>query len=150
MVSFSLEELQSHYENFKRVSDHCAQTADYNAFADLFTDDCVYVEHVFGEMHGREAVRQWIVPLMKTYPNNKMIKYTHDWVYFDAGTAEMVFCARTHMADVGDGMDYTATNWTRLKYAGLGLFSLEEDIYNRANFVALIERWEAAAQQATP
>jgi hypothetical protein len=29
---------------------------------------------------------------MKAYPN-KMVKYTHDWVYFDADTAEMVFCA---------------------------------------------------------
>jgi hypothetical protein len=47
-------------------------------------------------------------------------------------------------------MDYTATNWTRLKYAGHGLFSLEEDIYNPANFVALIQRWEAATQQAKP
>src|SRR6185312_17185266 len=61
-------------------------------------------------MHGREAVRHWIVPLMKTYPNNQMVKYTHDWVYFNMGTAEMVFCARTHMADLGDGVDYTATN----------------------------------------
>jgi hypothetical protein len=90
------------------------------------------------------------VPLMSTYPNTKMVKYTHDWVYFDACTAEMVFCARTHMADLGDGMDYTATNWTRLKYAGDGRFSLEEDIYNPANFIALIQRWEAAAQQAKP
>jgi hypothetical protein len=79
-----------------------------------------------------------------------MVKYRHDWVYFDADTAEMVFCARTHMADLDDGMDYTATNWTRLKYAGHGLFSLEEDIYNPAYFAARIERWEAAAQQATP
>jgi len=108
------------------------------------------IEHVFGEMHGREAVRHWIVPLMQAYPNNQMVKYTHDWVYFDARTAEMVFCARTHMADLGDGMDYTTTNWTRLKYAGHGLFSLEEDIYNPANFVALIQRWEAATQQAKP
>jgi hypothetical protein len=35
----------------------------------------------------------WIVPLMKAYPN-KMVKYTHDWVYFDAYTAEMVFWRR--------------------------------------------------------
>ena len=34
--------------------------------------------------------------------------------------------------------------WTRLKYAGDGLFSLEEDIYNPANFATLLERWEAA------
>ena len=40
MAPFTLEELQRQYDNFKRVSDHCAETADYNAFADLFTDDC--------------------------------------------------------------------------------------------------------------
>jgi len=43
MTPFTLEELQRQYDNFKRVSDRCAETADYNAFADLFTDDCVYL-----------------------------------------------------------------------------------------------------------
>lgn len=41
---------ESHYEHFKAVSDRCAQTADYNPLADLFTDDCVYIEQVFGQM----------------------------------------------------------------------------------------------------
>ena len=128
MVPFTLEELRCQYDNFKRVSDQCAEAVDYNAFADSFTDDCLYIEHVFGEMHGREAIRQWIVPLMSTYPNTKMVNYKHDCVYFDARTAEMVFCARTHTADLGDGIDYTATNWTRLKYAGDKLFSLGGDV----------------------
>jgi hypothetical protein len=47
----------------------CAASADYNAFTDLFTEDCTYIEHVFGEMHGRDAVRQSIVPLMKQSPD---------------------------------------------------------------------------------
>src|SRR5271155_3397353 len=42
----------------------------------------------------------------------------------------------------------TATDWTRLKYAGAGFFSFEEDIYNPANFISLIQRWEAAAERA--
>src|SRR5271155_5066150 len=85
MPKFPFDELVSAYETFKRVSDACAESGDYNAFADLFTEDCVYIEHVFGEMHGREAVRAWIVPLMQSYPNNQMTKYTHDWVYFNGG-----------------------------------------------------------------
>jgi hypothetical protein len=28
-------------------------------------------------------------PVDEGYPNNKMVKYTHDWVYFDADTAEI-------------------------------------------------------------
>ncbi|MDT5168149.1 MAG: hypothetical protein QOD02_1471 [Mycobacterium sp.] len=74
--------------------------------------------------------------------------YTHDWVYFNVDAAELVFCARTRMGDLGDGTDYTATNWTWLKYADAGLFSFEEDIYNPANFISLIQRWEAAAERA--
>lgn len=54
---FLLDELRAAYENFKVVSDACAGSADYNAFADHLSEDCTYIEHVFGEMHGREAVR---------------------------------------------------------------------------------------------
>jgi hypothetical protein len=147
---FPLTELQDAYENFKAVSDRCAELADYNAFADLFTQDCTYVEHVFGEMHGREAVRHWIVPLMKDYPANQMVRYTHDWVLFDEERGRAVFSVRTHMADLGNGVSYSTTNWTALDYAGDGLFSREEDIYNPAQFGTLINEWQAAkAAQAS-
>ena len=72
MAKHSIDELREAYEHFSRVSDECAASRDYNAFADLFIEDCIYIEHVFGEMHGREAVRQWIVPLMQEYPNDQM------------------------------------------------------------------------------
>jgi uncharacterized protein (TIGR02246 family) len=147
--AFPLEELRQAYERFVEVCDRCAVTADYNAFADLFTEDCTYVEHVFGEMHGREEVRQWIVPLMQSYPNDQMVLYTHDWTLFDEENGRVVFCARTHMADPGDGSKHSATNWTRLDYAGGGLFWREEDIYNLANFIKLLEDWQAAKARAT-
>jgi limonene-1,2-epoxide hydrolase len=144
MPEFTLDELREAYENFKVVSDSCAQSDDYNAFADLFTDDCTYIEHAFGEMHGREEVRNWIVPLMRSYPVDQMERYSHDWVFFDEKEGRVVFCARTHMADPGDGSSHTATNWTRIDYAGNGLFSREEDIYNPVNFGKMIGEWEAA------
>jgi hypothetical protein len=141
---FPFDEIRQAYETFKTVSDRCATSADYNAFADLFTEDCIYVEHVYGEMRGREEVRAWIVPLMQTYPIDQMERYTHDWVFFDEENGRVVFCARTHMADPGDGSSHTATNWTMIDYAGNGLWSREEDIYNPLNFGKLIEQWEAA------
>ena len=144
MPKFPLDEIRDAYETFKAVSDRCAATADYNAFADLFTEDCLYVEHAFGEIRGREEVRKWIVPLMKSYPIDQMERYTHDWVLFDEENGRVVFCARTHMADPGDGSSHTATNWTMIDYAGHGLWSREEDIYNPLNFGTLLEQWEAA------
>lgn len=92
------------YEHFSRVSDDCAASADYNRFADLFTNDCTYIEHVFGEMYGQAAVRKWIVPLLKQYPIDQ-VTYTHDWALFDDENGRVIFCARTHMPDLGDGRD---------------------------------------------
>jgi uncharacterized protein (TIGR02246 family) len=149
MPKFPLDELRDAYENFKTVSDRCAASADYNAFANLFTEDCLYVEHTFGVMNGREAVRDWIVPLMTGFPNNQMVRYSHDWVLFDEENGRVVFSARTHMADPGDGKSYTATNWTMIDYAGNGLFSREEDIYNPGIFIKLIEDWLAVKNGAS-
>lgn len=147
MPRFPTQELHEAYQLFSDVSDQCAASADYNAFADLFTEDCTYVEHVFGEMHGRDEVRNWIVPLMKSYPNDQM-RYTHDWVLFDEENGRVVFSARTHMSDPGDGSSHSATNWTMIDYAGGGLFSREEDIYNPAHFGKMIESWLAAKDRA--
>jgi len=148
MATFSLDELRTAFEQFARVSDECAVSADFNAFADLFTEDCTYVEHFFGEKHGRKSVRQWIVPLMREYPNTLMT-YTYDWVLFDEPNGRVVLCARTHMPDLGDGIDYSTTNWTRIDYAGDGLWWREEDIYNPGHFGALLTSWQAAKARAT-
>jgi hypothetical protein len=146
---YPIAELRQAYEHFKEVSDQCAATADYNAFADLFTEPCTYIEHAFGEMHSREEVRNWIVPLMRDPINAEMVRYTHDWVYFDEDNGRVVFCARTHMSDPGDGSEMSATNWTRIDYAGNGQWSREEDIYNPANFGELLTNWQNAKAAAT-
>ena len=36
----------------------CAQTGEWGDWADLFTEDAHYVEHMFGEMHGREEIHR--------------------------------------------------------------------------------------------
>jgi hypothetical protein len=148
MGSYSINELREAYRVFSRVSDECAESGDYNAFADLFTEDCEYNEHAFGKMRGREAVREWIVPLMRMWPNIDM-RYSHDWVVFDEEHGRIVFCARTYMVDPGDGSHHSETNWTAIDYAGDGLFSREEDIYNPANFATMLVAWQKAKDAAS-
>jgi hypothetical protein len=147
VTKYSKSELSDAYEHFSRVSDECATSADYNAFADLFTTDCTYIEHVFGEMLGREAVREWIVPLMKIYPNDQMT-YSHDWVLFDEEKGRVIFCARTHMPDLRDGREYSTTNWSMIDYAGNGQWLREEDVYNPAHFGTLLTDWQRAKDAA--
>jgi hypothetical protein len=80
---------------------------------------------------------------MKQYPNDQMT-YTHDWVIFDDDDGRVIFSARTHMPDLGDGHEYSTTNWTMIDYAGNGRWSREEDIYNPAHFGTLLANWQAA------
>ena len=85
---------------------------------------------------------------MKTYPNDQMVRYTHDGS-FPPGRGPDRVCARTHMADPGDGSSNSARNWTRLGDAGDGLFCRQEDIYNLADFVKLLEEWQAVKNMVT-
>jgi len=151
MPACSLEELKGAFEVLCRVGNDCAETDDYNAFADMFTEDCVYIEHFYGTMHGREAVRNWIVPLMRDYPINEMDHYTNDWVYYDEANGRVLFCPRTHMSDPGDGSEHSEVNWSLVEYAGNGLWCMEEDIYNPEEWATLVKNWLAAkkASQAS-
>jgi len=44
----------------------------------------------------------------------------------------------------GDGSVHQEYNFTLLKYAGDGLWSYEEDIYNPMRFGSMVAGWEAA------
>jgi hypothetical protein len=53
------------------------------------------------------------------------------------------------MPDPGDGREYSTTNWSMIDYAGEGLFSTEEDIYNPAHFGTLLTDWQTAKDAAS-
>ena len=57
-------------------------------------------------------------------------------------------CSSPLICDPGDGVSYSATNWSRIDYAGGGLFSREEDIYNLENFATLLTDWQTARDAA--
>src|SRR5690348_8581107 len=64
MASHSRDELEAAFIRYWRTG---AVGEDWDAWADLFTEDARYVEHVLGSMHGREAIRAWIKPIMAQY-----------------------------------------------------------------------------------
>lgn len=57
MPRFTRDELMAALDHYTKVVEVCSSTGDWAPFADLFTEDVHYVEHAYGEMHGREAVR---------------------------------------------------------------------------------------------
>ena len=64
MPQFTRDELEQAFRTYWQTG---AVGEDWDAWADLFTEDAHYVEHVLGNLRGREAIRDWIKPIMAQY-----------------------------------------------------------------------------------
>jgi hypothetical protein len=141
MGRYTRAELDEAFEHYKQVSAEAASSGDWGPWADLFTDDVHYVEHLFGEMRGRDEVARWITRTMATPPNDLMRSFPVDWHIVDEDRGWVVFCAQNRMDDPGDGQVYEAPSWSLLKYAGDNKWSYEEDIYSPDEFGRMIAAW---------
>ncbi|MFI9503864.1 nuclear transport factor 2 family protein [Nocardia sp. NPDC052566] len=130
MGKFDRAELEQGLAHYEQVVERCSASGDWSPFADLFTEDVEYIEHAYGTFRGREAVRRWIVNVTAPFPH---MRFPHYWVAFDEVNDAIVLGIKNLLPDLaGDDTEYWFPNITRLVYAGNGLFSSEEDIYNPA------------------
>jgi hypothetical protein len=141
MGHWSRDELERAFARYQEVAAEAGRTGDWNAWADLFTEDCTYIEHLYGEMEGREAVRAWITRTMTTPPGSDMDAFPVEWYVIDEERGWIVMCVWNRFRDPGDGAVFQAYNFSLLKYAGDGMWSYEEDIYNPAAFGEVLEAW---------
>jgi hypothetical protein len=141
MGKWSRAELEEALDHYREVALESGTSGDWNPWADLFTEDAVYVEHLFGTFGGREAIRHWITKTMAQYPNDHMKYFPHEWYIIDEERGWVVAQIWNRMVDPGDGTLHQAYNFTLLKYAGNMKWSYEEDIYNPQPFQDMITRW---------
>jgi hypothetical protein len=137
------DELERAFTEYQSVVERAGVSGDWNSWADLFTEDATYVEHLFGRFQGREEIRRWITETMGSFPGNEMPLFPVEWYVIDDDRGWVVCQVWNRMADPGDGSIHQAYNFTLLKYAGDGLWSYEEDIYNPAHFATMIGEWQA-------
>jgi ketosteroid isomerase-like protein len=98
----------------------------FGALADLYTEDAVYVDAAWGRIEGRTAIAEWLTHSMVGLG---------DWrfpVEFVAVAGDDVVVKWTQVipGTRPDGSAYTQSGYSRLRYAGGGKFSYEEDVYN--------------------
>ena len=144
---FSRAELKEALAAYEAVGARAAVTHDWNPWADQFTEDATYVEHLFGRFNGREEIRGWITKTMTTFPGSRMPTFPIEWSVIDEERGWIVCQIANVMEDPGDGSLHQASNITILHYAGDGLWSLEEDVYNPAHFLTMVQEWCRRAEE---
>jgi hypothetical protein len=140
-------EIEQAFANYQATVAGIAESGDWASFADLFTPDATYEEHAFGSFTGREAIRSWVVETMTAFPGNTMTSFPIAWHVVDEPTRRVICEVRNLMPDPGDGSVHEASNLTILTYAGDGLWSREEDVYNPMRFAQMAIGWAKVAQE---
>jgi hypothetical protein len=143
---WSRDELEQAHQHYMETAARCAASGEWRDWADLFTEDAVYLEHMFGTFHGSEEIYAWIAPLMAEWPNRDMTAFPHAWCVCDEERGWWVCRIENRMKDPGDGSVHQAHNITVLHYAGDMKFSYEEDAYNPMNFAPVVSGWLEAYQ----
>jgi SnoaL-like domain len=146
MGRFSRQELEEAFAGYRQRALQAGASGDWATWADQFTEDATYVEHLYGTMGGREAIRRWITKTMGSFPGNCMPHYPIEWYVVDEARGWIVCHVWNRMRDPGDGSVHQAGNLTVLHYAGDGLWSYEEDVYNPAHFMTMLDGWRQRAE----
>jgi SnoaL-like domain len=144
METFSREEIEGAFRTYWRAG---AVGEDWDAWADLFVDDAVYIEHVLGTLHGREAIRAWIKPIMARYGE---LYTVYEWHLIDETSGRVVVYMqnrRDHPSGRGV-IDFPGI--TILHYAGNGRWRSEEDYWAVPRAQATVEEYAAACAQHDP
>jgi hypothetical protein len=146
-ATWSRDELESAFAHYRAEVEKACTSGDWNLFAALFTEDATYIEHAYGRFEGREAIREWIISTMTTFPGSEMPHFPIDWYLVDEERGRIVCDVWNDLPDLGDGVRHGASNLTILTYAGDNRWSCEEDVYNPATFLRAVRRWAKPARE---
>ena len=141
MGRWTRAELEEAFAHYQQVALEAGTSGDWNRWAELFTEDATYVEHLYGRFGGREAIRRWITTTMSEPINDQMKFFPIEWYVIDEERGWVVCQVWNRMVDPGDGSIHQEYNFTLLKYAGDHQWSYEEDIYNPAGFATMVKGW---------
>jgi hypothetical protein len=116
---------------------------DWLRWTEHLTEDVLYVERVFGTMHGRAEVRAWITELMAARAD---VHGVLNWYVVKGDRVVFDMTNRIYHPDPSQPpLDFGGL--TVLEYAGDGLFGYEEDYWDTkgsevayGGFLAAVER----------
>ena len=146
-TEYSEQEIEQGFADYQRTVTEITQSGEWARFADMFTHDATYEEHAYGTFKGHEEIRAWVVATMTSFPGNTMSSFPIAWHVVDVASHRVICEVRNLMPDPGDGSAHEASNLTILTYAGEGLWSREEDVYNPMRFAKMSRSWARTASE---
>ena len=137
-------EVEAAFEKYLQTG---AYRRDWNAWADLFTEDAVYHEVQYGTFHGREAIRKWIVSTMAGVPD--MYFPPPLWRLIDGD--QVCFCLDNAYPNPKDANapPIAFPTVTYLKYRD-GLWCYELDVYDVRASLEARKAFRALGGKAAP
>jgi ketosteroid isomerase-like protein len=142
MATPTRAEVERAFQHYLEVG---AYGRDWNTWANLFTEDAVYIEAQYGTFHGREAIRKWITTVMAGVPDMYFPPVT--WQLIDNG--QVCFCIDNAYPNPTGGAAIAFPTVTYLRYRD-GLWCREEDIYDVRASLAARAAFRAAGGNAAP
>lgn len=136
MTEFARDEIEKAYHHFVAAGD----AQDWDAWADLHSEDGIWVEHHLGTFRGREAIREGIKSVMATAP---AMLFPVEWHVIE-GNRVVFYPWQVFPDPKGGDAVYRFGCVTILEYAGDGLWSYQEDVYNPKEGEEVVKRWLAA------
>ena len=158
MGRWAREEIDEAFKQYQAMGLKAARSGDWNYWGDMFTENCTYIETNLGSWAGREAIVRNMSAVMHLSGNEELALETRDngvvsdpWVMCNQYPVEayVIDVERgwvwaliwNRMDDPGDGSIHQANCFNLFKYAGNGKFSYEEDLYNPAEFLDMMQKW---------
>jgi predicted ester cyclase len=131
--AYPRDEVEAEFHRYVERGKAAVASGDWNPWADQFTDDARYYEHHYGKFSGQSQIREWIIGVMQPFPG---MTFPVEWYVIDGN--RVVMLCQNRLTDP-TGVHHDVPTLVVLHYAGGGRWSYEEDIYNPAEFPAMIE-----------
>ncbi len=136
MSQYDRNEIEAAWRQFVAAGD----SGDWDAWTDLHSEDSIWVEHHLGTFRGRAAIRRAIRDVMKPV---SMLTFPVEWHVID-GSRVVYYPWQVFPDPAGKNAVYRFGCVTILEYAGSGLWSRQEDLYNPREAQEVIRSWLAA------
>ncbi len=134
-MAHSAREIRAAYERYVETRNRVESgELAWQALADFFTEDAVFVDPAWGRVEGREAIRKFLVESMSGLEN---WAFPREWTAIEGDRVVSAWQNRLP-GQRADGTPYQVLGISVLEYAGDGLFRSEIDVLNMVEVTELI------------